>query len=72
MSGDANWISDDSHAGAVIGLLLGFVFFVTGFCIACVRENGLPVPMWRQLTGITIIGLGFFAIITGCIFAAQP
>lgn len=65
------WMTNDSHAGAIIGLLLGTVFLITGLCIALVMENGVPVPMWRKLTGVTVIGLGFFALVTGVIFASQ-
>ena len=66
-----SWFNDDSHSGGVVGLLLGLVFLVTGICITCIKENGQPVPSWRKLTGITIILLGLFSLITSTVFASQ-
>jgi hypothetical protein len=66
-----SWFNDDAHSGGIVGLLLAFVFITTGFCILLVRENGQPVPTWRKLTGIVILLLGFFSLITSSVFAAQ-
>ncbi len=66
-----SWLNDDEHSGGVVGLLLAIVFIVTGLCILCVKENGQPVPTWRKLTGVTILLLGLFSLITSTVFASR-
>jgi len=66
-----SWVSDDEHAGGMVGLMLGVVFLVIGSCILAIREKGFPVPMWRKLTGIIILLLGGLSFIAGCVFVAQ-
>jgi hypothetical protein len=67
-----SFLSDDDHAGGLIGVLLGIVFLTIGLCIAFIRDRpGLPIPTWRRLTGILITALGVFATLTGMVFLIQ-
>jgi hypothetical protein len=65
------WFTDDEHAGAVAGLILGVLFLIFGLCIMLIRENGQVVPAWRKFTGMIVLILGSIAIVTSIGFAVQ-
>lgn len=63
-----SFVSDDEHAGGLVGLMLGAFFVAIGCCIRFIPEGRQDIPGWRRATGIFVILLGIFAILTGFAF----
>lgn len=65
-----SYFQNDEHVGGLVGVLLGLCFVIVGAAIGFTKENG-QIPLWRRFSGLMLILLGFFALITGLVFLLE-
>jgi len=63
------WISDDAHAGGLVGVVVGVVFVAVGFVLAF---GARPAPVWRFWPGVAVLAVGIAALVTGIVFVSKP
>ena len=68
-----DYVQDDHHAGAIVGMVIGVSFLVVGACTEWVPESdGSPISFHRKAGGITLILLGLIAVVASSVYLAQP